>query len=113
MEEDDDEYSDDILEAFAEVKNKKALIKIGHNLKKKNRVHGRNKDINEVFILNYQVTDKMDDLGLDSTKVRERISKLKKPEKMSNLVKRKRKLNFIQDAELEAEDDNEMVDEAE
>ncbi len=55
----------------------------------------------------------MDDLGLDSTKVRERISKLKKPEKMSNLVKRKRKLNFIQDAELEADDDNEMVDEAE
>lgn len=99
MEEDDDEYSDDILEAFAEVKNKKALIKIGHNLKKKNRVHGRNKDISEV-------TDKMDDLGLDSTKVRERISKLKKPEKMSNLVKRKH-------AELEAEDDNEMVDEAE
>jgi len=41
----------------------------------------------------------MNDLGLDSTKVRERISKLKKPEKMSNLVKRKH-------AELESDDDN-------
>lgn len=50
-EEDDDEYSDDILEAYAEVKNKKALQKISHNLKKKNRVHGRNKDINEVFFI--------------------------------------------------------------
>lgn len=67
-EEDDDEYSDDILEAYAEVKNKKALQKITHNLKKKNRVHGKNKDINEV-------SEKMNDLGLDSTKVRERISK--------------------------------------
>ena len=53
----------------------------------------------------------MNDLGLDSTKVRERISKLKKPEKMSNLVKRKRKKYIILDAELESDDDNKMIDE--
>jgi len=42
------------------------------------------------FLFNFKVSEKLNDLGLDSTKVKERISKLKKPEKMSNLVKRKR-----------------------
>ena len=56
MEEDEDQISDDMLEAYKEVKNKKALIKIGHNMKKKNRAHGKNKDIVDVlisFLINY------------------------------------------------------------
>ena len=56
MEEDEDKISDDMLEAYKEVKNKKALKKIGHNMKKKNRAHGKNKDIVDVlisFLINY------------------------------------------------------------
>lgn len=36
------------MEAYKEVKNKKALLKLSHNLKKKQRAHGKNKSINEV-----------------------------------------------------------------
>jgi len=52
MEEDEDKISDDMLEAYKEVKNKKALLKIGHNMKKKNRAHGKNKDIVDVSFYN-------------------------------------------------------------
>ena len=56
MEEDEDKISDDMLEAYKEVKNKKALIKIGHNMKKKNRANGKNNYIVDVlisFLINY------------------------------------------------------------
>jgi hypothetical protein len=34
-----------MLEAHKEIKNKQALIKISHNMKKRNRAHGKNKDL--------------------------------------------------------------------
>ena len=54
---------------------------------------------------------KMEELGIDTEKFRERIKNQKKQEKLSTLVKRKRKLANL-DAELESDEDA-MLDEEE
>lgn len=59
MEESEDQLSEDMLEAFEEVKNKKALKKIEHNMKVRNRAHGKNKDVSEA-------AEHMEDLGIDT-----------------------------------------------
>lgn len=43
MEEEEDEILDeDMMEAYGEVRNKQALKKIEHNMKKRQRAHGKN-----------------------------------------------------------------------
>jgi phosphoribosylanthranilate isomerase len=53
-------------------------------MKKKNRAHGKNKNASEVV-------EKIENMGIDSSKIIERTNKLKNNEKMSHLVKRTRK----------------------
>lgn len=84
MEESEDEIDEDMQEAYGEIKNKQALKKIEHLMKKKNRAHGKNKNASEVV-------EKIENMGIDSSKIIERTKKLKKNEKMSHLVKRTRK----------------------
>ena len=54
------------MEAYGEVRNKQALKKIEHNMKKRNRAHGKVKDVEEA-------AEKLEDLGIDTEKFRERI----------------------------------------
>jgi len=98
MEEEDEVLDEDMMEAYGEVRNKQALKKIEHNMKKRQRAHGKNKDVEEA-------AEKMEELGIDTEKFRERIKNQKKQEKLSTLVKRKH-------AELESDEDA-MLDEQE
>lgn len=66
MDEEDNQLSDDMLEAYEEVKNKKALHRIAHNMKKRNRAHGKNKDASEAV-------EKMEELGIDTEKFKDRM----------------------------------------
>jgi hypothetical protein len=104
MEEEDEVLDEDMMEAYGEVRNKQALKKIEHNMKKRQRAHGKNKDVEEA-------AEKMEELGIDTEKFRERIKNQKKQEKLSTLVKRKRKFCEL-DAELESDEDA-MLDEQE
>lgn len=97
-EEEEGPLDDEMMEAYAEVRNKQALKKIEHNMKKRQRAHGKNRDLDEA-------TEKMEGLGIDTEKFRERIRAQKKQEKLSTLVKRKH-------AALESDEDA-MLDEAE
>lgn len=97
-EEEEGPLDDEMMEAYAEVRNKQALKKIEHNMKKRQRAHGKNRDLDEA-------TEKMEGLGIDTEKFRERIKAQKKQEKLSTLVKRKH-------AALESDEDA-MLDEAE
>lgn len=103
-EEEEGPLDDEMMEAYAEVRNKQALKKIEHNMKKRQRAHGKNRDLDEA-------TEKMEGLGIDTEKFRERIRAQKKQEKLSTLVKRKRN-GFKADAALESDEDA-MLDEAE
>jgi len=58
-EESEHELSEDLEEGHKEIKNKIALKKIEHNMKIKNRAHGKNKDVSEVV-------EKLEDKGIDS-----------------------------------------------
>jgi len=98
MEEEDEVLDEDMMEAYGEVRNKQALKKIEHNMKKRQRAHSKNKDVEEA-------AEKMEELGIDTEKFRERIKNQKKQEKLSTLVKRKH-------AELESDEDA-MLDEQE
>ena len=71
MEEEDEVIDEDLMEAYGEVRNKQALKKIEHNMKKRNRDHGKVKDVDEA-------AEKMEDLGIDTEKFRERIKTQKK-----------------------------------
>jgi len=51
-------------------------------MKKRNRAHGKNKDMHDV-------AEKLETMGIDSTKVQKRIEKQKPLVKLSNLGKRK------------------------
>ena len=53
-------------------------------MKKRNRAHGKNKNASDVV-------EKIENMGIDTSKIIERTKKLKKNEKMSHLVKRTRK----------------------
>lgn len=67
MEEEEEEMLDeDMMEAYGEVRNKQALKKIEHNMKKRQRAHGKNIDVEDA-------AEKMEDLGIDTEKFRERI----------------------------------------
>ena len=61
MEEDDNQLSEEMLEAYEEVKNKKALNKIQHNMTIRNRAHGKSKKASEA-------AEKMEELGIDTDK---------------------------------------------
>lgn len=98
MEESDDALSEDLMEAYGEVRNKQALKKIEHNMKKRNRAHGKMRDLSEAV-------EKLDEKGVDSQKFQARIKSQRRAERMSDLVKRKH-------AHLESDED-EMVEEAE
>lgn len=89
--------SEEMEEAYGEVKNKQALKKIEHNMKKRNRTHGKNQDASFV-------AENMEEKGIPTEKFMERMKKQRKVEKMSELVKRKH-------AALESDEDK-MVDEA-
>lgn len=48
-----------MLEAYGEIRNKQALKKIEHNMKKRNRAHGKNRELS-------QAVEKLTDKGLDT-----------------------------------------------
>lgn len=97
MEESDDALSDDLMEAYGEVRNKKALKRIEHNMKKRNRAHGKIRELSDAV-------EKLEEKGVDSEKFQTRIKSQRRAERMSDLVKRKH-------AHLESDEDQ-MVDEA-
>ena len=84
MEESDDALSDDLMEAYGEVRNKKALKRIEHNMKKRNRAHGKIRELSDAV-------EKLEEKGVDSEKFQTRIKSQRRAERMSDLVKRKRK----------------------
>lgn len=48
MEELDDDLPEEMQDAYEEVRNKQALKKIEHNMKKRNRAHGKNINASDV-----------------------------------------------------------------
>merc|ERR1719329_1381942 len=82
MEESDDALSDDLMEAYGEVRNKKALKRIEHNMKKRNRAHGKIRELSDAV-------EKLEEKGVDSEKFQTRIKSQRRAERMSDLVKRK------------------------
>jgi nucleolar GTP-binding protein len=66
MEESEEELDEDMLEAYDEIRNKQALKKIEHNMKIRNRAHGKMKDASEV-------AEKLEDLGIQTDKFKQRI----------------------------------------
>ena len=74
--EDDDEIDPELLSEFKGVKQRKALIKLQHKLKKHKRAFPKNKELADV-------KDKLVEKGVDTKNLEERVRNKRKPLRLS------------------------------
>lgn len=99
MEDDGEEMDPDMLVSLKEVKKKKALFKQEHKLKTSKRAYPKNKPLSEM-------KEKLEERGLETSKVEERVRNKRKGVKLSDLRRE------AEEMDLEESDDD-MRDEEE